>query len=218
MPTLAEERKALVDEVVRRWNAEERGGAIAMAVGVTRSTVMGIVSRAKAAGRITRRATPTPPPRRTKPVAAVAPATVPLPPPPLHGQNSKAAEAKAISAAPCEATLPAIHLPPPPVGPGPKTLIDAPLFTCRVVVGQNDRGQDLYCCEPTYRMPDGTIARISCCEAHKPRMFSKHRNPTGDAPAATAGAIDRLSTTFQREQRPGKKFFAFGKALEDRHD
>lgn len=205
MGTLAEDREALVDEIVRRWNDNQRGSKIAMAVRVTRSTVMGIVRREKAKGRITRveperEAHQSQAPRRAeKLVADVAAA----PPPPADAPVE-------ISVTAQEVVVPVAtdHEP-----AQPKTLIDAPLHTCRVVVGQNERGQDLYCCEPIYRQPNGQMARISCCEAHKPRMFSKHSLAAGAADTTT-GNIARLSTSFQRLRPSGKKTFAFGNTLE----
>lgn len=208
MQSPAEARKALVDDIVKRWNAGDRGSAIAMSLRVTRSTVMGIVKREKERGRITRVVEPpkakraSPAPRQAPPPAKRAKKTAP--PSARKAQNVATEAASKITAA-----LPATAR----TAAQPMTLIDAPLFTCRVVVGRNERGQDLYCCEPLYRLADGRMARISCCEAHKPRMFSKHSLESGATDKAVA-AIDRLSTTLQREPRGGsKKLFAFGKTL-----
>lgn len=208
MGTLAEDREALVDEIVHRWNDNQRGSKIAMAVGVTRSTVMGIVRREKAKGRITRveleqdrRASPAPrmAPQRKAPAhrTVTQPSAVPEAPVEIVATAEEVVAPAATDHEPAQ----------------PKTLIDAPLHTCRVVVGQNERGQDLYCCEPIYRQPNGQMARISCCEAHKPRMFSKHSLASGAADTMT-GNIARLSTSFQRLRPAGKKTFAFGKTLE----
>lgn len=208
MGTLAEDREALVDEIVRRWNGHQRGSAIAMACGVTRSTVMGIVRREKEKGRITRveplpekRDGQAPKKAGTKPIVIAPPAPVAE----AHTETAEAVETDAMDAPVSASTA---------LEPAqPMTLVDAPLFTCRVVVGQNERGQDLYCCAPIYRQPDGRMARISCCEAHKPRMFSKHSLVTGAADSM-AGGIERMSTSFRRLRPAGKKLFAFGKTLE----
>lgn len=67
----------------------------------------------------------------------------------------------------------------------PRTLIGAPLGTCRVVVGQNAKGADLYCCGP---VPAGR--KISCCEIHTRFIYAA-------APSPQAGAMKRADFTLQ---------------------
>lgn len=189
-------RVLLESEVIRLWNDQTSAGKIASRFQETRNVVMGIINRARRKGLITREeiSPTTAKPKRSMRPARQQPARVAKPTPTPASKY----------AGPIVRLFPIETL----AGDGPKTLIDAPAFTCRFVVGQNERGQDLYCCEPTYRQKDGEIGRISVCEEHKPRYFQTRRN--------TEATIDRLSTDFKREKRQhagSKKFFAFGKTL-----
>lgn len=51
-----------------------------------------------------------------------------------------------------------------------KTMIDAPLYSCRHVVGASPSGAPLYCCEPV-----AYDARFWVCDAHRAGMFSRAR-------------------------------------------
>lgn len=61
----------------------------------------------------------------------------------------------------------------------PRTLMNAPQGTCRVVVGRSERGANLYCCGP---VPSGR--KVWCCELHTRFIFAS-------GPSAQAGAIAR---------------------------
>jgi hypothetical protein len=125
------------------WREGRSMVQIATEVGRSRSAVAGLIYRLRAKGVDVV-------PRKTSPYVAGGTPRV-----------------RAKSVRPKLVVVPNRPIPVQPVT-DPKTITDAPLFTCRGLVGMNDKGQDLYCCAP--KLP-GTYWY---CDYHQYKLKFRH--------------------------------------------